>query len=255
MRIYLTASPESAQAAARFSHPLAHAAYRIGEGSVLLRRNLLLQSRGGLLCVSDRDTPPVGDPEALCAAVLRECGRRSYQGVLADFEATPRPDLQAFLRKLGESLSNTRRTLYLPERYAEPGIRASVVIGTALSGGNLTERLREAAQRWGGTVRPALDVERVRMDFPLPCPSGIGTPLTGEQLETLLKDASPFFSQELCARYFTCTQKGKARFVLFDDAETLRQKLQTGAALGYQAAFFMWPEIEDIAEKLFLDRQ
>lgn len=251
MRIYLTASPEEAQAASRFSCPLANAAYRIGEGSVLLRKNLLLQTRGGLLCVSDRDAPVIEDPESLCAAALRECGRRGYQGVLADFDQPPRPDRQAFLRKLGEALASSRRVLYLPERYMEPGFRAAVIIGTAVSGGSLSERLREAVQRWGSGNRLALDVERVRMDFPLPCPAGVGTPLSQKELETLLENASPFFSQELCARYFSYSQDGQGRFVLFDDAETLRQKLRIGTALGIPAAFFIWPEVEDLAERLF----
>lgn len=251
MRIFLTASPEEAQAAGRFSCPLAHAAYRIGEGSALLRRNLLLQSRGGLLCLSDREAPVIEDPGALCAAALRECGRRGYQGVLADFDQPPAPDRQAFLRRLGEALANARRALYVPERYMESGIRASVIIGTAISGGSFSERLREAVQRWGGGNRLALDVERLRMDFPLPCPAGMGTPLSQKELEALLEDASPFFSQELCARYFSYSRNGQGRFVLFDDPDTLRQKLRIGTALGIPAAFFTWPEVEDLAGELF----
>lgn len=251
MRIYLTASPEEAQAAGRFSCPLAHAAYRIGEGSVLLRRNLLLKTRGGLLCVSDREAPVIGDPEALAAAALRECGRRGYQGVLADFDQPPAPDRQALLRRLGDALAGARKALYVPERYMEAGIRASVIIGTAVSGGSFSERLREAVRRWGGGARLALDAERLRMDFPLPCPAGVGSPLSREELETLLEDASPFFSQELCARYFTYRKENQGRFVLFDDPETLRQKLRIGAALGIPTVFFTWQEVEDIAQELF----
>ena len=117
MQTFLAVTPGEEQAAARFRRPLAHVAYRIGTESVLLRRNLLLQTRGGLLSVSDRDAPPIDDPGALCAAVLRECSRRSYQGVLLDFEEPPRPDRQAFLRQLEEALAPIRRTLYVPEAY------------------------------------------------------------------------------------------------------------------------------------------
>ena len=59
-----------------------------------------------------------------------------------------------------------------------------------------------------------------------------------------------FFSQELCARYFTYMQDQETHFVLFDDESTLRQKLKTGEAMGFSTAFFMWPEIRDIAPKL-----
>ena len=60
-----------------------------------------------------------------------------------------------------------------------------------------------------------------------------------------------FFSDALCARYFTYTQRGEAHFVLFDDADTLNQKLRLGAGMGFAAAFFMWPEVRDIAPRLF----
>ena len=253
MQIYLTASPGEAQRAMSFRYPLAHAAYRIGPGSTLLRQSLLLQSRGGLLSVSDRDAPPVEDPEALCAAMLRECGRRGYQGVLLDFEGHPREDLRRFARRLGELLAESRRTLYLPEPFLERGMRAAALIGTAVSGGSFADYLRESAQRLGGASRMALDVERLRMDFRLPAPSGRGEPLTAQALAALMERESPqiFFSQDLCARYFTYTREGQAHFVLFDDAGTLRQKLQTGTALGCSAAFFLWQEIEDLAGELF----
>ena len=78
MQTFLAVTPGEEQAAARFRRPLAHVAYRIGTESVLLRRNLLLQTRGGLLSVSDRDAPPIDDPGALCAAVLRECRQRRH---------------------------------------------------------------------------------------------------------------------------------------------------------------------------------
>ena len=81
MRIYLAVSPGDLRDAAGFQAGLAHAAYRVGEGSSLLSRNLLMQScgspagRGGLLMLSDCAAPPIQRPEALAGAVLRErCG-------------------------------------------------------------------------------------------------------------------------------------------------------------------------------------
>jgi len=249
LQSYLVVTPGEVQDAARCRCPLAHAAYRIGPESTLLRRDLLLQTRGGLLAVSDREAPFIGDPKALSAAVLRECGRRNYQGVLLDFEEPPQPDRLAFARRLGEDLG--RRTLYLPW----PGVvkNAVTLIDGAVSGGNFADHLREEAARQGGAGQLALDLARLRMDFPLPCPTGLGKPLTAQELAALMEREAPsvFFSQELCARYFTYTRDGQGHFVLFDDAGTLRQKLRTGAALGYEAAFLLWPEVCDAAEQLF----
>ena len=84
MQIYLAVTPAEAREASRFRCSLAHVAYCIGPDSTLLRQNLLLQTRGGLLSVTDRGAPFVASPERLSAAALRECGRRSYGGVLPE---------------------------------------------------------------------------------------------------------------------------------------------------------------------------
>ena len=253
MRLFLAVTPDEAQAASRYKRTLAHVAYRIGPGSTLLRQNLLLQTRGGLLSVSDREAPPIGDPEALCSAVVRECGRRGYSGAVLDFEERPKPDRLAFARRLGQILAASHRTLYLPESYGEAAQNAVVLVCTAMSGGNFTERLREAAAQRGGAGRLGLDVQRLRMDFRLPAHAGQGEPLSQEALDRLMEQESPavFFSQDLCARYFTYCRNGEAHFVLFDDAGTLAQKVKVGSSLGVSAAFFMWPEVRDIAGELF----
>ena len=254
MQLYLAVTPGEAREAAQYGRTLAHVAYRIGPGSTLLRQSLPLQTRGGLLSVSDREAPDIGQPQALCAAVLRECGRRGYTGVLLDFEQPPRRDRIQFAQALSQQLRAGQRRLYLPERYADNVPGAIPLICTALSGGNFRQRLQEAAEARGGAGQLVLDVQRLRMDFRLPAKNGQGEPLSPAAFRALMEERSPtvFFSQELCARYFTYTRDGVAHFVLFDDAETLKQKLKIGAAMGFSAAFFMWPEIRDIAGQLGL---
>ena len=240
MQIYLAVTPAEAQEASRFRCSLAHVAYCIGPDSTLLRQNLLLQTRGGLLSVTDRGAPFIASPERLSAAALRECGRRSYGGVL----------LETLARRLSP------RPVYVPESYAAAS-GAIPLICTAISGGNFVQRLQEAAagrDRAGGL---ALDVQRLRMDFTLPAQSGEGRPLSGRELQDLLDRESPsvFFSQDLCARYFTYARDGETHFVLFDDADTLSQKLRTGGNMGFAAAFLMYPEVQDLLPKLFPGRR
>lgn len=250
MQIYLAVTPGEYQSAAKYSRLFAHVAYRIGPESQLLRQSLLLQTHGGLLTLGDRDAPPISAPEALCAGILRECARRSYTGVLLDFEARPADDRKVFAAMLAQQLRKTRRTLYVPESCAVSG--AVPLICTALSGGSFPQRLQEAARQFGGAEHLGLDVQRLRMDFTLPAKSGEGRPLSAEEFRALVEKESPavFFSQELCARYFTYMQDQETHFVLFDDESTLRQKLKTGEAMGFSTAFFMWPEIRDIAPTL-----
>ena len=125
------------------------------------------------------------------------------------------------------------------------------VPGTALSGGDFAQRLREAmAQRTGPL---GLDVQRLRMDFTLPARNGEGVPLSQADFQALVEREDPavFFSQELCARYFTYRKGGETRFVLFDDAETLRRKLRIARESGIPDALCVYPEVQDLLPRLF----
>lgn len=260
MQIYYTVTAEDyPEAAAAGSAPSAgsavpsgrsFASYRIGAGSVLLRGNLPLQTRGGLLCASDREGAEIADPGALCAAFLRECGRRGYRGAVLDFERPPTPDRRAFAAALAPRMRETGRILYVPAAYAEGIPEAVSLLNTAVSGGNYQEYVEEEIRRRGGGDRVALDVQRLRMDFRLPAPSGEGETLDAASLDALREGKSVFFSPDLCARYFTCTKDGAAHFVLFDDAGTLNRKLHIGASLGIQTAFLLWQETADLAGQI-----
>ena len=137
-----------------------------------------------------------------------------------------------------------------------------MLICTAVSGGNFREYLEEEIGR-RGAGRCALDVQRLRMDFTLPAPTGEGKALSAAEFAALSEGKAVFFSPDLCARYFTATrfheakngraQSGEAHFILFDDADTLNQKIRIGEELGLNTAFFQWPEVEDLAGELKLD--
>lgn len=200
----------------------------------------------GLLSISDVDAPSIDDYDALCAAVLRECTRRKYAGVLLDFETAPTPTLQTLVSALDEILNKRKLALYLPQSYARQSKQGTVLIGTAVSGGNFTQYLREQLDLYHGRI--ALDVERLQMDFTLPATKGVGVPLTGQEVTALRQTHAPgvFFSQELCTRYFTYQSQGETHFVLFDDSETLQQKIQLGDSMGIQAGFLVLGEVEDL---------
>lgn len=102
-----------------------------------------------------------------------------------------------------------------------------------------------------GAEHLALDLQRLAMDFPVPCPSGQGTALTRSQLAALAAGRSTFYSDALCARYFTLTREGRTHFILFDDAQTLRRKLALARSQGIRDALVMLPEVEDILVPLF----
>ena len=66
---------------------------------------------------------------------------------------------------------------------------------------------------------------------------------------------SIFFSNELCARYFTYMSKETgAHFVLFDDGETLRRKMEVARRLGIRVFLAPWAQVEEFAALLGLSR-
>ena len=242
MHIYLAAAPSHRKAASAHTASLVHIAYRIGEHSTLLRQDVPAQ--GGLLCIGDPDRPAIPDVEKLCAAVLRECKRQNFTGIVLDFDPPISPDRCAFIRRLDVLRGDL--ALYIPRSCAADAPKAVLLTGSAISGGDFRTYLSELK---GKKRAFALDVERLRMDFPLPCPSGIGTALSHEELSRRMPSAT-FFSRELCARYFTYQENGQHHFVLFDDAETLNQKIRIAREVGFTAAFFSWPEVKDIAPQI-----
>ena len=104
-----------------------------------------------------------------------------------------------------------------------------------------------------GEDRFPLAVQRVAEDFFLPSPTGSGVPLSRRELEEKLEQLHPsvFFSHELCARYFTyMSRESGAHFVLFDDRDTLRKKLEVAQELGITSAVAALPEVLDAAGEL-----
>ena len=264
------------------NYNFAYAAYQIGEDSNLLRGNLPLQTRGGLILIRDRDAPFINQPDILSLSILRECGRRGCTGVILDFENPPRDDLYALINQLSRQLYNSGKKLYIPYAYANPAPdNAIIFINTAISGGNfreyLSEQINQIAQiqeinpinqkfnqdlnhKSNHAKNPekysfALDIQRLRVDFQLPAPSGDGRNLNPDEFKNLSDGKAVFFSPDLCARYFTFTERNPdktnaAHFVLFDDADTINIKLKIGAELGFNAAFLLWSEIRDFVQDL-----
>ena len=247
IQLILAAPPEDVTAAQAHGLTLAHMAYRVGGGPHLFRSSQPNPPRGGLMYIDDGGFDGRGTPDAFCQEVVRECAARGFGGVICAFDRKL-PLLSAVVEQLGPMLARQGRSFYVSEPYGRCTATGRVLIPTALSGGSLRQRLGEAAERYGAG-RVALAVERTAADFFLPSPDGQGRPLTREELKARLEERSPsiFFSDELCARYFTyMNRQNGTHFVLFDDAGSIRKKLRLAEALGIDRALLCWPEVSDL---------
>ena len=62
---------------------------------------------------------------------------------------------------------------------------------------------------------------------------------------------SVFFSDQLCAHYFTyMSRENGAHFVLFDDAGSIRKKLLLARNLGIRQAVLAYPQVDDLLEDI-----
>ena len=249
MQTYLAVTPDKLGEAMGYTDRIAHVAYRIGNRGDLTRSELPARVRGGIMVLGDQDCGGIHDCAALCESVWKECQQRGFCAVLVDFDGKS-PERTELLCMLSDRLRKNGRGLYVPECYGEEVCQANVLICTAISGGTLRARLEEARCRFGN--RLALDLQRLRMAFPLPCPTGEGRVLGHEEFfESLGCDPKIFCSEDLCVKYFTRTCDCTLQMVLFDDAETIRKKLELARQFGIPTAFLMYPETVDLLENLF----
>lgn len=250
--LILTAPPADSRAALRFGLPVAHVAYRVGGGPHLFRANMPVSVRGGLMVMDNTGFDGRGECAPFCQEVLRECMARGFDGIICDFEGRPTPLLLQIVRELGAAARKRNWPLYVTEAYGSASDSARVLISSALSGGSLQQRLQEAVEQYGAE-RVALAVERVAVDFFLPSPTGQGIPLSREELAHRLEERTPsvFFSSELCAHYFTyMSRQNGAHFVLFDDAGSIRKKIQLARRLGIVQAVLAYPQVDDLLEDI-----
>ncbi len=178
-----------------------------------------------------------GSPEAGRAAFLAsECRRRGFSALVAEAGSPSALEVMRFC----DALLQQGVTPILPEESWVPGCGGAMLISTAVSGGSLEERLLEALDRCPDL---ALDLERLRRRFPLPCPDGQGEPISREELEALLRrGAETQFSRELMCRAFPAAEGEDGAFILFDDRETLREKVRLAASLGVRRGFLLLGE-------------
>ena len=230
-------------------------AYRIGRGPHLFRAEAGPVPRGGLMVVDDQGYDGLGSAAPFCQEAVRECQARGFSGAVLDFDSRL-PPLEQMAARLDELFVRRGWKLYVPEAYGLCAPHAFVMIPSALSGGSLALRLEEAAERFGRD-RLALALEKAAEDFFLPSPTGCGVPLTREALEERLDRLRPavFFSNELCARYFTyMSRETGAHFVLFDDGDTLRRKMEVARRAGITTFLLPWAQMEEHAARLGLSQ-
>lgn len=255
-QLILVTPPDQMRAAAAYGLPLAHMAYRLGNGPHLFRADASVSPRGGLMMIGEDQFDGKGDAAMFCREVLRECQAKNFSGVIFDPDSKPGSTLSRIIVTLGEQLPRRGLSFFLPEAYANYAQSAKLMVSSALSGGSLENRLTSLIDRYGAK-RLALCLDRSAEDFYLPSPQGTGRRLSRDELHQRIEQLSPsvFFSNELCAHYFTyMSRTDGAHFILFDDVGSMQKKLLVSEQLGITHFLLFHQQLDDLLPDLLSKR-
>lgn len=219
---------------------IAHMAYRVEQGPMLMRVRGHMPGQGGLMYLSLDVPVPGNNLSFFLQQICRECLGRNYRGVVADLPQ----GCGALAAALDRSICPRGLKLYVPEGLGNHAPHARLLLSTALSGGSLRQRLCDGRSRHGDRVVPAL--ERIAMDFTPPARTGMGRTLSPQELGQLRQkwNANVFFSPELCCRYFSYFDRGQGHIALFDDRDTMHSKLRLVRELGFQECLCAWGDLQ-----------
>ena len=162
---------------AAFGLTPAHMAYRLGLGPRLLGARLPDSLRGGLMQVDCAGFDGTGDPVGCCRQILGECRRRSFRGIVCDFEGMPAGCLGKLVEILDRNCAAQGWALYVPETLAPSAKTTRILIPSAMTHGALERRLGQARPKQAGAGADAVGhvggCEAVASPLGLP-PSGQG---------------------------------------------------------------------------------
>lgn len=246
--IIMAAPAQYSRDAAALNTPVAHLTYRIGRGFHLYRAYGSSGRQGGLMVIDTSGLRGGGPFAALVAEIIGECSRRSFSGIILDTGGGRGTTQVSLCMALAREARINGLKLFVQPALADVTDSAIVLVQTALSGGTLRHHIETAVKQFGAS-RVALEIERVHMDFTLPAKAGVGRELTYAEFKRLFEREKPqvFFSNDLCALYFSYRGTDGTHFVLFDDASSIKRKLHLGRSLGIESALMFYPHIRDIA--------
>jgi hypothetical protein len=248
MEIFLAAPPGWESSAPPSGFEIAHLDYKLEDSR--LWRAAGGGARGGLMVCEIAGPAAVRDPLTTVRTILAECTARDYSGVVLDIEGAPDRTSAELARLISAAARDRGLRFFAAERLAlaAGAPYGGVLIHTALSGGSLEARLRDATDLFGAG-HAALEIDVIAEDFTLPAPRGEGRELSRSELSALAARhcQKPHFSEALCCNYFTYRDGTARHFILYDDLGSVRAKLSLGARLGIDAAFLFLPHAADFA--------
>ena len=245
IKIFLFASPHEASDVFKITRNCTFFSYFIDKEGLFRRKNTPFGNTSRLMYVSDYGTASCADADfqKLAADIARECRIRRFSWVFFDFET---PQSALLLSYASQFIRSPGFTIFVPRMFAGNTSGAKTVISSSISGGSFSQMLRDAVSAYG-CENICLDVSLTRKDFTMPSYMPEGRDISDRELCEITEKHSPsvFFSKDLCSKYFTYSENGEHHFVLFDDADTARAKLDIAEQMGIPYAFLLYSDFKE----------
>ncbi len=246
-KIYLSAPPELAAEAAEYA-PVSLMAYEVARGLRLNRSPTVPSPRGErLMEVSCRRLTGFGPQAALAESILRQCLIYGFSGAVLDLPR-PTPALMALAELMSDRFRPRGLSLYLPEGYGGIPGNPTILVSAQSYCAPYIDRLRALAGRFGAG-RLALRLDTRPADFLLPArrslPSRLPSPVPGG-----VQPDRVFYSECHEANYTSFLDRGRVRLVMWDDANSVKRKLEIAENIGIHTAFLDFEENRSIIRNL-----
>ena len=244
-QIILVSSASQSAAAAQTGLPLLRFGLALDANGILQRTAAHTRRANDILCLSDFGvSAPIS-----CDTVARLVQEAAhYGGLFADIDRSS-VHLNNFLKALDTACLAANLPLFVPYAQITCAPHAFAVVPGAASGGSLREELELGMQRQNGKL--AVSFQAIRRRFMLPSADPNGEELTQGELTAALQKsgAHSFFSQELCANYFTYMDGDSGVFILYDTDESLQMRLQLMRDIGAPYIFAEWQGCEALFKR------
>ena len=255
IKVFLFASPNDAQNVLKITRYCTFFSYYIDRNGLLRKRNAALINMSSVMYLSDygiSDCTELDIPR-LSADIIAECRNRRFSGIFLDFESSQSANL---LKSICQLASRSGIVQFIPLSFASCATNAKLIIPAAISGGSFEQMLREYKAKYGAE-NLCLDLVRTCQDFTMPSYMPDGRNLSKEEFDVIMAEhsPSPFFSKELCSKYFTYRCNGEYHFVIFDDASTALSKLEIADSLGFYGAFILYSDYGDDVKYIINGKQ
>ena len=225
---------------AQASPPFAWLSFRLCERGMVREAQA---GRGGLIGIympPSSPLPPGGGIDL--REVISLVHRGSVEGILLDLPADESG--MAAAGRICPRLDALGIRYFIPEPLSAFARKGIYIIHSAVSGGSLRDMLGHFCEKHGAS-RLALEIVRTRHDFTMPSRDPSGRFLSQQEFSLLLGRCGGMIcrSDELCCRYFTYMDEDRdPHFVMFDDGDTARLKLEEAQRCGIAFAFALWDD-------------